>query len=237
MTTLIKIVKIMNNSLYTTEIQSGRYTIKSFHDKRDQFVSSDGELSSFPFEENTPYMGEAMLDLSDVPTTKGWWQENTYDIPIYTDVVDGYQHLNVDGRLGYVYSIPENMTQLNDGHWLLRHFGKYKSAICIILSTPMLQWNVASRSDFNLPNGDISCLIGDFWISKKGNPVFKVKPDGSCILIKDEWGGCFNSYRGNTLPEKGSLYYHRASSNGGGAGVDYGVYPRDWKFLLSEDDL
>lgn len=82
---------------------------------------------------------------------------------------------------------------------------------------------------------DLSYLRGDFFTSKKGTKIFKIKLDGKHVLIRDSWGGAFNQYHGHTLPQ--GLYNHRASSNGGGCGNDYGVYPVDFRYSISEDDL
>ena len=76
-------------------------------------------------------------------------------------------------------------------------------------------------------------------MSKKGTKLFKLNPMGKHYLLKDEWGGAFNNYRGGKLPttDRGAVYYRCASSNGGGCGNDFSVIPIDWKNTLSEEDL
>jgi hypothetical protein len=88
----------------------------------------------------------------------------------------------------------------------------------------------------NLENGSLDFMRGSYFVSKKGTKIFKIDPNGQHMLLRDDWGGAFNDYRGGTLPED-QLYYHRASSNGGGSGYDYAVIPVGWKQVLKEEDL
>lgn len=144
--------------------------------------------------------------------------------------IDGYW------RHFYVCNIPDGVFQLKNGSFAIGEYGKYKPNLTFINSTPFLQWEDKKAGDFNLPHGSISVIKGDFFISKKGTKCFKVKNNGRHLIIRDGWGGAFESYRGGTLPDN-QLYYRRASSNGGGTGYDYAVVPVDWVYGLSEEDL
>ena len=136
----------------------------------------------------------------------------------------------------------DNFVALDNGQYLYRDFGKYKSGLVFVLRdkwTPDEFLTPSTPSYFNLPAGDLDIVLGDFWVSKKGTPCFRPKSDGTHVLIRDAWGGCFNDYRGGVLPDtdSGALYYHRASSHGGGSGYDYCVVPYGWRVTLSEDDI
>lgn len=128
--------------------------------------------------------------------------------------------------------------QLSEGKFLLRDFSKYGSGLCLISEEPKVSWERVDPTDFNLPSGDLEALYGVFFISKKGTPCFEELPKehASHILLMDKWGVGFSKYRGRTLPQDG-LYYHRASSNGGGFGFDYAIFPIGWKQMVSIEDL
>lgn len=142
---------------------------------------------------------------------------------------------------------------LDSGDFLLKHYGKYKSGLGIIVPKNSAQVDAEKRyinlfsfrdrisyEALNLGGkGFIDVVRGDFFVSKKGTKLFKVNPRGKHYLLKDEWGGCFNEYRGGKLPtiDRGAVYYRRASSNGGGCGNDFAVITIDWRNTLSEEDL
>ena len=142
---------------------------------------------------------------------------------------------------------------LDSGDFLLKHYGKYKSGLGIIVPKNSAQVDAEKRyiklfsaenrisyEELNLGGkGLVDAVRGDFFVSKKGTKLFKVNPSGKHYLLKDEWGGCFNDYRGGKLPttDRGAVYYRCASSNGGGCGNDFSVIPIDWKNTLSEEDL
>lgn len=133
----------------------------------------------------------------------------------------------------------EGKIHLSDGGWLIKDYGKYHSGLAILNIYPGIPWIEKDHSLFNLPKGKIEIIYGDFYVSKKGTNCFRIKKkeEAKHILIKDDWGGAYNSYRGRTLPEECSLYYRRASSAGGGIGYDYAVYPKDWKYKLTSDEI
>lgn len=131
-----------------------------------------------------------------------------------------------------------NTIKLDNGEFLTNDYGKYAPDLTFLHKDEKIQWvRKHDLSVFNLPAGGINYLIGDFFTSKKGTKCFRIKDNGKHILISDDWGGAFNSYRGRTLPKEGSLHYRRASSNGGGSGVDYAIYERGWKYTISLEDI
>lgn len=135
---------------------------------------------------------------------------------------------------------------LNDGSICDNsQYGKYGCHLTIIRNGAVedkIEWQEPDNliKDMNLPmpsGSTLRYLRGDFFTSKKGTKMFKIKPQGSHVLIQDNWGGAFNSYRGGCLPENGCEYFHRASSNGGGNGYDYAVYKTGFKYTASLEDL
>lgn len=129
--------------------------------------------------------------------------------------------------------------QLTNGKYLVRDYGKYSSGLAFILGQNVDVrdlYKPSTPSEFNLSEGSLDIIPGKFWVSKKGTACFEPKDNGPHILVRDGWGGCFNKYRGHTLPED-QLYYHRASSNGGGSGYDYCIIPKEWRFEVSEEDI
>lgn len=141
---------------------------------------------------------------------------------------------------------------LDTGSVFIKHYSKYNSGLGIIVdpykyphTNPLtgeieLFRDHVQKSEYNLGEGKLDYMIGEFFVSKKGTKIFKVKEDGKHVLLKDDWGGAFSTYQGGKLPhteEEGALYYKRASSNGGGLGYDYSVVPVDWKKVILEDEL
>jgi hypothetical protein len=148
-----------------------------------------------------------------------------------------------------------DVVELNDGSFLVKNYGKYTSGLGIIIDKDddeaVIRNGVETDhislfrthfegSQFNLGNMcSLSGIVGDFFVSKKGTKLFKKNKNGKHILLRDDWGGAFNSYYGGTLPEvqEGALYYRRASSNGGGSGYDYAIIPKEWKRTIRIEDL
>ena len=156
-----------------------------------------------------------------------------------------------------VSSCYEETFMMDDGETIgMKAYGKYKPNVTFLINKNFHGkreiihetddaievsdiWEDVDRRDFNLPEGCLSVVYGTFFMSKKGTKIFRIEENGPHMLIRDSWGGCFNDYRGNALPDenKGALYFRIASSNGGGTGYDYAVLPKDWKFSMSIDDL
>ena len=135
-----------------------------------------------------------------------------------------------------VEDMPENIVILENNKFLIKDYGKYSPNVCFISNVPRIPWEDATRLEFNLPNGDLKKIRGEYFVSKKGTKCFRVDKNGHHLIISDGWGGAFNDYRGHTLPED-SIYFRRASSNGGGCGMDYAVVPIGWRMSITEDDI
>lgn len=92
-------------------------------------------------------------------------------------------------------------------------------------------------------NGVPVFMFGDYWVSKKGSHCFKLKSPMTAkhLLIRIDWGGSFNRTRGLTkemvenIPEV--LYYHKASSHGGGDGYDYIIVPVGFRKSLYDEEF
>ena len=134
-----------------------------------------------------------------------------------------------------VEELPKNIIILENGKFLIKCYGKYAAQLCFISPVPRLNWEKTTRMQFNLPDGELRQLTGEYFVSKKGTKCFRIG-DGPHIILQDDWGGAFNKYRGHSLPED-QLYYKRASSNGGGCGYDYAIVPKDWRLQITEDDI
>jgi hypothetical protein len=133
--------------------------------------------------------------------------------------------------------VPDGWIRLQDGSFLYKWYGKYSPGMLLISDTPEIKFEAVSPQDFNLPEGDLCILKGSYFKTKRGADAFRVDAEGNHILIRDSWGGAFNRYRGDTLPEDQALYYRVASSNGGGTGYDYAIFPRGWQYIVSIDGL
>ena len=131
-----------------------------------------------------------------------------------------------------------------DTAFIVNDFGKYSPNLSFIISKDFEldeRGNVKDQfryfddqeviNNMNIDfNGNAKFMFGDFWVSKNGTKCFKPKNPikASHVLIMVNWGGCFNSTRGVYPDDASKLnpkYYRRASSNGGGTGTDYWVFP------------
>lgn len=136
-----------------------------------------------------------------------------------------------------IASLPKDWIELTDGKFLLKDFGKYASNLLIISSFPELLWEKLSAQDLNFSFGDFARIKGDFFTTKKGAKAFKVDRKGQHYLVRDNWGGAFNDYRGEQLNNLTNHYYRRARSNGGGSGYDYTIINVNTVNSVSIDDL
>lgn len=128
--------------------------------------------------------------------------------------------------------------KLEDGKFLLSDYGKYRSDLLIIANQPEINYERTSPQNFNLEDGSLEFLRGTFFVTKKGANAFKIEEEGNHLLIRDDWGGAFNSYRGKSLFKlENLLYKRRAASNGGGTGYDYVVVPVGSTYKISIEDL
>lgn len=133
---------------------------------------------------------------------------------------------------------PEDSVLLDSGEHLMNKFGKYEPNICFISRLPHIMWRSTTPREYNLsPKCTLKYVRGTYFKSKKkGTNCFRLNENGPHVLLRDDWGGAFEKYRGGNLPED-QLYYRRASSNGGGCGYDYAVIPLGWRKVISEDDI
>lgn len=137
----------------------------------------------------------------------------------------------------------ENCYEIDNG-FIVNDFGKYSPNLSFILSKEFElddRGNVRDQfryfddkeviNNMNIDfKGSSRFMFGDYWVSKKGTKCFKPKDPvrASHIFIEVNWGGCFNPTRGiypTDARELKPTYYHRGSSNGGGVGTDYWVFP------------
>lgn len=134
----------------------------------------------------------------------------------------------------------EDIIILENGNRLVRHYGKYKSGLTIIVSSvDDFNFSKVNLNHMNLGfDGDTEVLTGEFFVSKKGTKCFRVNPNGNQFLIRVDWGGSFNKTRGlRDNPPKDNRYYRRATSNRGRSGYDYIVLDKNFKNSLSEDEI
>lgn len=133
--------------------------------------------------------------------------------------------------------IPDGWIKLEENNFLHQWFGKYAPGLLLISEIPEIVWEKVFPQTLNLNSGNYQRIRGDFFVTKKGKNAFKVNKEGKHFLVKDEWGGSFNKYRGDNLDKLSSLYLRRASSNGGGVGTDYTVIKIDSVYKISLEDL
>ena len=138
----------------------------------------------------------------------------------------------------------ENAILLDSNKYLVNDYGKYCSGITFIIAPrdiPNYEYFTDRRLRESLNifwDGTPSFMYGNYWKSKKGSNCFAPCDKGHAkhLLIRLDWGGCFNSSRGSTEVQN-TLYSRRASSNGGGTGYSYYIIPIDSKNTYSEDDI
>lgn len=192
-----------------------------------------------------PYMGMDAKDEVDFTFGKDEKVHEIFDKNLHLHkawALNAYTFMDVNTKEVFTKSqdIFEDYIKLNDGRYLMRDYGKYASGLCFISSVPTLPWVGADRHSFNIASGaNLWQIRGNFFKSKKDTDCFEINEHGKHILLKDSWGGCFNRYRGHSLPdeEQGALYFRRASSNGGGAGCDYAVLPISWTNSVSIENI
>lgn len=125
-----------------------------------------------------------------------------------------------------------NKIQLPDGKFLIKDYGKYNSGLIFISATGKIPQQEYHPKDFNLiGTHTIYGTKGYFYISKAGNPCFRIDENGEHILLEEQWGGSFGTYdiAIENLPNK--LYEINKRSNGGGLGYYYCVVPVGTKYV------
>lgn len=128
---------------------------------------------------------------------------------------------------------------LSNWKFLMNKYGKYEPNLSFLNNVPEVRFQRVNSKDLNFDKWDFGVIYWEFFISKKWTKCFRILPKEKAkhVLIRDDWWGAFNKYRWRTLPEDGAVYYRRASSNGGWSGYDYGVFEKDFKNTLGEDDI
>jgi hypothetical protein len=133
--------------------------------------------------------------------------------------------------------------------FLMNDFGKYRPNITFVIRKDFEGNPVDYRSDpptkemvadMNIDfDGNAEVLFGDFWISKKGGACFRPKSliRAKHVLVRVSWGGAFNDSRGCHENGIGEIYKRRASSNGGGSGYDYWVFPIGFYRVLRDEKV
>jgi len=167
--------------------------------------------------------------------TTPWWYSNE-GLPIKLEAILPIMAEEERQRKVFLLDHEGSLLLSENNVILYNNFGKYSPNICFLIKNPeTFNWISLSRED--LPKGDYSFIRGEYFVSKKGTKCFRIK-DGPHIIIKDSWGGAFNSYRGGQLEKlPNQLFFRCASSNGHGMGNDYVIVPYKTYHLLNEDDI
>jgi hypothetical protein len=141
------------------------------------------------------------------------------------------------------YRDGEPVIELTNGEKLIKRYGKYKPNVCFLLNdaNKEIVWEDAPKDLFNIAwdSSHLEIMPGDFWLSKKGTKCFRPSKDGKHVLVRNNWGGCFEHSSGREFEEIKDLaiYARVARSNGGGAGNNYYVFPKDFRKEVSIDDI
>lgn len=118
--------------------------------------------------------------------------------------------------------------KLDNGKFLTKDGGKYGSQLTFICRNELEPLNepfafVTGPRVYHFLDRICSAVRGKFWKSPKGTNCFEAEENGPNLMIKESWGR--NGDRGHLEDMEQSLYYRRASSNGGGNGCTYIVIP------------
>ena len=140
----------------------------------------------------------------------------------------------------YADDIGQEVIKLTSGSYYVPMFGKYKPDLGFIIHEKDVHEGVIDElftDSFVYNNKKYHCVYGKYFKSKKRTDMFEVNNNGPHVLIEDEWGGAFNSYRGLKDPQK-AIYCRHKCSHGGGLGVNYFILPKDdAEDLVDLDDL
>lgn len=136
------------------------------------------------------------------------------------------------------YSMSKDIVVLDNGERIIKDYGKYRSDLIILTdSVNKFEWKNANLTHMNISfNGETKVLIGDYFLSKKGNKCFRINENGQDILIKISWGGAFNESRGLCDNPPNHKYYKRKRSNNGRLGSDYLIVPINFKNTVCAND-
>jgi hypothetical protein len=86
---------------------------------------------------------------------------------------------------------------------------------------------------------ELSYLYGKFSKTDKGNKLFEItdKKDASHLLIREDWGGWNETYKGRALLPIEHQYWHRTTWYGGKAGYDFIVIDKNYQRVIDEDSI
>ncbi len=132
----------------------------------------------------------------------------------------------------------------------VNRYGKYRPNITFLIPKRFETDPLEYRSDSVIQSifilriidfdGSASVLFGDYWISRNNNSCFRPKSirTATHMLICVSWGGAFNDSRGYRSEKNiGEIYFRRASSNGGGTGYDYWVFPIGFRRIVQLEEV
>lgn len=176
------------------------------------------------------------------------WDPSTEFSERWVDVNWNTEKREVTGQSARVYwrdfqsfklTDMDGIIELSNWKFLINKYGKYEPNLSFLTSVPAIKYERVSSRDLNFARWDFSVLYGEFFISKKWTKCFRILPKEKAkhILIRDDWWWPFNDYRWRTLPEEGAVYYRRASSNWWWSGYDYGIYNKNFRNAVSEEDI
>lgn len=191
----------------------------------------------------------------------GWYDDyGRCTAKVIREVVIPTKDMNIEELCkGKLLNLPRDKFAVNvhetERGFIINHKGKYMSNMSLVLNTKqhIPTWLPKRNPSPVLDNmgiywdaeGEADYIHGRYFISRKGMSCFEIIPDISKapdIMVRIKWGGGHgNSTRG--LSElvggnvKGMLYFHKADSNGGAYGFSYLVVPKNWKRIVSVDDM
>jgi len=149
-----------------------------------------------------------------------------------------------------------DLLKLNNEQYLFRHYGKYKSGLVLVLPENAKDFvnnfdafdyfgsvsdkieNIEEKTNIQMDGKIVYTVNGEYRINKKGTKIFDCTRNQTHTLVCFSWGGAFNKTRGWIFPEEAEeelSYFKRASSNGGGIGNTYIVFPIGWNFEIKEN--
>lgn len=160
-----------------------------------------------------------------------------------------YTHTLADVKAKYGEKVVETATS-----FVVNAYGKYQPNISFVLDKDFGGDPLKYRSDaptrdmvaglglgFGTGESAIDVLFGDFWLSKSGKPHFRAKSPQTAthFIVCARWGAGQGGSRtrGSWGAPNGAAYFRRASSNGGGTGLDYYVLPVGYYLVVRDEEL
>lgn len=137
----------------------------------------------------------------------------------------------------------ENALILSNGDLLIKDYGKYRPDLVFVIAPEDKEcYQYGDAPDINVDwDGYPKAMYGHFWVSKRGTECFRPLPKerASHVLLRVEWEKGLYSYTTGENPEAEAeaVYFRRASSNGGGIGYAYYVFPVGFRMQIDLDDI